>query len=48
MKQPTLTRVLDRQEARGEVQRIAHKTDRRITLVFITPLGTRLVAELIE
>ena len=48
MKQPTVTRVLDRQEARGEVQRIAHKTDRRITLVSITPLGTRLVAELIE
>lgn len=48
MKQPTVTRVLDRQEARGEVERIAHKTDRRITLVSITPLGTRLVAELIE
>ena len=45
MKQPTVTRVLVRQEARGEVERIAHKTDRRITLVSITPLGTRLVAE---
>ncbi|MEY4711343.1 MAG: hypothetical protein RIS88_793 [Pseudomonadota bacterium] len=48
MKQPTVTRVLDRQEARGEVRRIAHKTDRRVTLVSITPKGTRLVAELIE
>ncbi len=48
MKQPTVTRVLDRQEARGEIRRIAHKTDRRITLVSITPKGTRLVAELIE
>lgn len=48
MKQPTVTRVLDRQEARGEVKRIAHKTDRRSTLVAITPKGTRLVAELIE
>ncbi|MEI7783357.1 MAG: MarR family winged helix-turn-helix transcriptional regulator [Betaproteobacteria bacterium] len=48
MKQPTVTRVLDRQEARGEVKRIGHKTDRRITLVSITPKGTRLVAELIE
>ncbi|MEY4653902.1 MAG: hypothetical protein RI884_2483 [Pseudomonadota bacterium] len=48
MKQPTVTRVLDRQEARGEVRRIAHKSDRRITLVSITPKGTRLVAELID
>lgn len=48
MKQPTVTRVLDRQEARGEVRRIAHETDRRITLVFITQKGTRQVAELIE
>jgi DNA-binding MarR family transcriptional regulator len=48
MKQPTVTRVLDRQEARGEVRRIAHKTDRRITLVTITPKGTRLVSQLIR
>lgn len=48
MKQPTVTRVLDRQEARGEVKRTAHPTDRRITLVSITPKGTRLVADLIE
>jgi DNA-binding MarR family transcriptional regulator len=48
MKQPTVTRVLDRQEARGEVKRIAHKTDRRVTLVAITPKGTKLVAQLIK
>lgn len=48
MKQPTVTRVLDRQEARGEVKRIAHKTDRRVTLVSITPKGTRLVSQLIR
>lgn len=48
MKQPTVTRVLDRQEARGEVRRIAHKTDRRVTLVSITPKGTRLVSQLIR
>ncbi len=58
MKQPTVTRVLDRQEARGErrepaggrggVRRIAHATDRRVTLVTITPKGTRLVSQLIK
>jgi DNA-binding MarR family transcriptional regulator len=48
MKQPTVTRVLDRQELRGEVRRLAHATDRRITLVTITPKGTRLVAQLIK
>ena len=48
MKQPTVTRVLDRQEARGEVRRLAHKTDRRVTLVSITPKGTRLVSQLIR
>lgn len=48
MKQPTVTRVLDRQEARGEVRRIAHASDRRITLVTITPKGMRLVSQLIK
>jgi DNA-binding MarR family transcriptional regulator len=47
-KQPTLTRVLDRMEARGEVRRIPHKEDRRVTLVGITPAGSRLVAGLIR
>ncbi len=48
MKQPTVTRVLDRQAARGEVRRLAHKTDRRVTLVAITAKGTRLVSQLIR
>jgi DNA-binding MarR family transcriptional regulator len=47
-KQPTLTRVLDRMEARGEVRRIPHEEDRRVTLVGITPVGTKLVAGLIK
>jgi DNA-binding MarR family transcriptional regulator len=47
-KQPTLTRVLDRMEARGHVKRIGHEGDRRVTLVGITPAGSKLVAELIE
>jgi DNA-binding MarR family transcriptional regulator len=38
-KQPTLTRLLDRMEARGEFKRIPHGEDRRITLVGITPTG---------
>lgn len=47
-KQPTLTRVLDRMELRGEVRRIPHGEDRRITLIGITPVGSRLVAGLIK
>ena len=47
-KQPTLTRVLDRMESRGLVRRIAHESDRRITLIEITPTGRRQVAGLIE
>lgn len=42
-KQPTVTRLLDRMEARGQVERLPHKSDRRITLVRITPEGTRKV-----
>ena len=47
-KQPTVTRVLDRMEARGQVQRLPHETDRRVTLVGITPAGARLVSGLIR
>src|SRR6187200_443412 len=36
MKQPTVTRVLDRMEERGHVKRIASEDDRRVTLVRIT------------
>jgi DNA-binding MarR family transcriptional regulator len=47
MKQPTLTRLLDRMEAAGHVQRIAHDGDRRVTLVTITPQGKRVASELV-
>lgn len=45
-KGPTATRLLDRMEARGQVQRLAHDGDRRVTLVRITPQGRRTVARL--
>ena len=44
MKQPTVTRLLDRMEAKGQVERLPHDSDRRVTLVRITPAGTRLVS----
>jgi DNA-binding MarR family transcriptional regulator len=47
MKQPTVTRVLDRMQARGLVERLPNDGDRRVTLVRITPTGTRLVSKLI-
>lgn len=47
-KQPTVTRLLDRMEAKGYVERVPHETDRRITLVRITPQGREIVAGLIE
>ena len=47
LKQPTMTRMLDRMEARGEVARFAHDGDRRVTLVRITPTGQRMVSKLI-
>ncbi len=45
-KGPTATRLLDRMEARGQVRRLAHDGDRRVTLVRITPQGRRTVARL--
>ena len=45
--QPSVTRVVNRFEQRGDVVRIDDKGDRRVTLVRITPAGSRLVAELI-
>jgi len=47
-KQPTVTRVLDRMEARGHVRRIPHEEDRRVTLVAITPSWNRLVGGLVK
>jgi DNA-binding MarR family transcriptional regulator len=47
MKQPTVTRVLDRMQARGLIERLPNDADRRVTLVRITAAGTRLVSKLI-
>ncbi len=47
-KQPTVTRMLDRLEAKGDVQRSADARDRRVTLVRITPQGQATVARLME
>lgn len=47
MKQPTVTRVLDRMQAKELVERLPNDGDRRVTLVRITPAGTRLVSKLI-
>ena len=46
-KGPTATRLLDRMQARGQVERLAHDGDRRVTLVRITADGRRKVAKLI-
>jgi DNA-binding MarR family transcriptional regulator len=47
LKQPTLTRLLDRMEEKRQVERLPHDSDRRITLVRITPAGSKTVSELI-
>jgi DNA-binding MarR family transcriptional regulator len=47
IKQPTVTRVLDRMAAKGHVKRLDDSDDRRVTLVRITPAGSRMVARLI-
>ena len=47
-KQPTLTRLLDRMEARGEVERLAHDSDRRVTLIRMTRNGARKVETLMR
>ena len=47
-KQPTVTRLLDRMEAKGYVERFAHESDRRVTMVRITPVGQTTVAHLIQ
>lgn len=48
MKQPTLTRLLDRMVRNGHVGRLDHDGDRRVTLVRITPAGGRTVAKLMD
>lgn len=47
-KQPTVTRLLDRMEAKGYVERFAHASDRRVTLVRITASGRAIIANLIR
>ncbi|MEO6972484.1 MAG: MarR family winged helix-turn-helix transcriptional regulator [Rhodoferax sp.] len=47
IKQSTVSRLLDRMEAAGYVERLNSEGDRRITLVAITPAGNRLVSRLI-
>src|SRR6516164_2906590 len=47
-KQPTVTRLLDRMEARGQVERLPHDSDRRVTLVRITRKGSKAVEHLME
>jgi DNA-binding MarR family transcriptional regulator len=47
-KQPTVTRLLDRMEAKALVERYPHDTDRRVTMVRITPQGRTIVADLME
>ena len=46
-KGPTATRLLDRMEARGQVERLPDAADRRITRVRITSEGQRTVSALI-
>ncbi|HKB52855.1 MAG TPA: MarR family transcriptional regulator [Ramlibacter sp.] len=47
IKQPTVTRLLDRMQAKGMVERIDSDGDRRVTLVKITAAGARMVSRLI-
>ena len=47
LKQPTVTRMLDRMAAKRQVERLAHESDRRVTLVRITATGSKTVSRLI-
>ena len=47
-KGPTATRLLDRMQARGHIERLEHHNDRRVTLIRITPAGRRTVSRLIS
>ena len=46
-KQPTLTKVIDRMSKQGVVERRASERDRRKVLVYITPKGRTVVADLL-
>jgi DNA-binding MarR family transcriptional regulator len=45
-KGPTATRLLDRLESRGQIERLPDPADRRVTKVRITAAGQRTVAKL--
>jgi len=47
LKQSTATRVLDRMEARGQIERLHSALDRRVTLVRITAEGRRKARQLV-
>lgn len=47
-KQPTATRLLDRMADKGMVERVAHGSDRRVTLVRITAQGQAIISDLIR
>ena len=47
-KQPTVTRLLDRMEQQGHVERLADRSDRRITLVQMTRSGNRMMSTLVH
>ncbi len=44
----TATWIVDRLEAKGLAARRSHPTDRRVTLVVLTPLGARTKAKQME
>ena len=46
-KQPTVTRMLERMQTKGQVERVASDSDRRVRLVRITPRGQQTVEKLI-
>lgn len=48
LKPSTVTRILDRMEADGHVERLASQGDRRITPVRITEQGAKVVGKLVE
>ena len=47
LKPSTVTKILDRMEADGYLERLTHEADRRITLVRITAQGERTVSRLV-
>lgn len=47
-KQPTVTRLLDRMEQQGHVERLADPSDRRLTRVRMTPSGRRMISALVR